>query len=179
MKMRFDHTWKSDCRARARLVLQGFSDPDLETQRSDAPTISRRGRMLFYAACARYGFSVEKGDVVGAFLQGTASEEHRHVFGLPPPELLQAMGLDGDKWLVQVLKPGYGLTVAPRRWWQNVCCDMASLGLSSCVLEPCLLILRGPDHRVLGMVVVHVDDFMFGGDLNSNLYRDFRTALGK
>ena len=58
MKMRFVYTWKSDGRAKSRLVLQGFSDPDMETQRSNAPTISRRGRMLFFAACARYGFAI-------------------------------------------------------------------------------------------------------------------------
>ena len=79
MKMRFVYTWKSDGRAKARLVLQGFTDPDLKTQLTDALTISKRGRSLFLAACARNKFWVEKADVIGAFLQGTASEESRQV----------------------------------------------------------------------------------------------------
>ena len=118
MKMRFVYTWKSDGRAYARLVLQGFTDPDLEMQHTDAPTISKRGRSLFLAACARNKFWVEKADVIGAFLQGTASEESMQVYGNPPPELAQALGVRTGDWLAQVLKPAYGLTVAPRRWWQ-------------------------------------------------------------
>ena len=126
LKMRFAQTWKSDGRAKARLVLQGFSDLGRETQRSGAPTISRRGHMLFCAACAWYGFTIEKGDVVGAFFRSSASEEHRHVVGLPP-----------------------------------------------------VWVLRGPDNRVIGLVVVPVGDSRLVGNLYDVEYRNFRTALGQ
>ena len=158
MKMRFVYTWKSDGRAKARLVLQGFTDPDLETQRTDAPTISKRGRSLFLAACARNKFWVEKADVIGAFLQGTASEESRQVYGNPPPELAQALGVKPGDWLVQVLKPAYGTTVAPRRWWQQVCTDLAKLGWVASELEPCLWRLESPDGSLAGLILslIHI-----------------------
>ncbi len=86
MKMRFVQTWKSTGTAKARLVLQGFTDPDLTELRSDAPTISKRGRMIFFVATSHFALIAEKADVVGAFLQSTHTEEVRNVFGMPPDE---------------------------------------------------------------------------------------------
>ena len=139
MKTRFVQTWKSTGAAKARLVLQGFTDPDLMELRSDAPTISKRGRMIFFVATSHFTLVAEKADVVGAFLQSTNTEEVRNVFGMPPDELLDAMGCSHlkGKVLVQILKPVCGLTVAPRRWWQQVCKDLLRLGLIQSKVEPC------------------------------------------
>ena len=84
----------------------------------------------------------------------------------------------GD-WLVQVLKPAYGLTVAPRRWWQQVCSDLAKLGWVASELEPCLWRLENPDGSLAGLIIVHVDDFLIGGNHENPHFQAARSALEK
>ena len=84
----------------------------------------------------------------------------------------------GD-WLVQVLKPAYGLTVAPRRWWQQVCSDLAKLGWVASELEPCLWRLENPDGSLAGLIIVHVDDFLIGGNRENPHFQAARSALEK
>ena len=75
---------------------------------------------------------------MGAFLQGdTDTEEKRKVYTDPVPELRAAMNLKGDE-ICQVLKAGYGLTAAPRRWWEQVRRDLAKIGLTALRTEPCV-----------------------------------------
>ena len=97
------------------------------------------------ATYARNEFWVEEADVIGAFLQGSASEESRQVYGSPPPEFAHALGVKPGERLAQVLQSAYGFTVAPRRWWRQVCSDLAKLGWVASELEPCLWRLENPD----------------------------------
>ena len=51
MTMRWVLTWKTEDdgtqKAKARLVVKGFTDPDLVTLRSESPTLSRLGKHWF------------------------------------------------------------------------------------------------------------------------------------
>ena len=47
MRMRCVITRKPDCSLKARLVIQGFTDPQLGAMPSASPTVSTRGRQLF------------------------------------------------------------------------------------------------------------------------------------
>ena len=47
MRMRWVITRKSDDSLKARLVIQGFTDPQLGAKPTASPTVSRRGRQLF------------------------------------------------------------------------------------------------------------------------------------
>lgn len=108
----------------------GFTDPNLLKLRSDALTVSRCRRMTFRQAAADNQWSTEKGDVVGAFLQGRQStDEPRWVYIKPVPELRRPMNLS-EGHLAQLLKAGYGLTSAPRQWWPQVSPDMEALSAS-------------------------------------------------
>ena len=116
MKSRWVLTWKSDGSAKARMVLIGFTDPDLTDLRTDSPTVSRRARMMFLQLCANRRWKVKKGDVVGAFLQNdTETEKARQIYTDAVPEIKAAMNMKEDE-VCQLLKAGYGLTSAPRRW---------------------------------------------------------------
>lgn len=75
----------------ARLVVQGFTDPDLAHLRSESPSASRRARQLFFSLCASLGLHIHKGDVTRAFLQGDASELERDVLCEPVKELATAL----------------------------------------------------------------------------------------
>jgi len=72
MKARFVLKWTSDGRAKARLVLQGFGDPDLlqGELNTSSPTLARSSRqcLLAIATCSMWKLFIS--DVSTAFLQG-------------------------------------------------------------------------------------------------------------
>ena len=76
MKARFVLKWAGDgkggLRAKARLVLQGFSDPDLLNGELDtsSPTLGRSSRQIMLALMSLLGWSATVADVTTAFLQG-------------------------------------------------------------------------------------------------------------
>ena len=81
-------------------------------------------------------FSIEKGDVKNAFLQGTFDEEtHGELAPEPVPVLRKALNLREDE-IVVLTKACYGLMDAPRRWWKSLVRDTQQLGWRSCRHEP-------------------------------------------
>ena len=66
-------------KAKARLVVKGFTDPDLTEIRSESPTLSRLPRQLILQLSAMRGFRLRKGDVKTAFLSGDREEARRCV----------------------------------------------------------------------------------------------------
>ena len=109
----------------------------------------------------------------------------RNVFGMPPDELLDAMNCSHlkSKVLVRILKPVYGLTVAPRRWWQQVCKDLLRLGWIQSKVEPCLWYVLGKltagGCRPIALLIVHVDDFLISGNPKDQRFQQLRTGLLK
>eukprot|EP00969_Alexandrium_andersonii_P146983 6499728-Alexandrium_andersonii.AAC.1 len=89
MRMRWVLSWKDSSeagqprKAKARLVLLGFTDKDLEHLKTESPTPSRRSRMLFYQLAANRGWPTWMGDVTAAFLQGDDTELERELFAEP------------------------------------------------------------------------------------------------
>ena len=72
MTMRSVHTWKmgedvGETKAKARLVVKGFTDPHLTEIRSESPTLSRLSRQLILQVSASRGFRLRKGDVRTTF----------------------------------------------------------------------------------------------------------------
>ena len=108
MKMRWVLTWKELPeeeqnvegevlrKAKARLVVIGYTDPDLTEIPRDSPTLAVRTRFMMYAIAAASKWKLYKGDIETAFLQGPKDEVSRRVYGKPPPELLKRLGLSDD-----------------------------------------------------------------------------------
>ena len=70
MTMRWVLTWKAvdddltkDRKAKARLVVKGFTDPDLVTLRAESPTLSRLGKHFLLQTVASKHWTIVKGDV--------------------------------------------------------------------------------------------------------------------
>ncbi len=103
LKMRWIYTFKQDGTAKARIVTKGYADPDLENLTRTSPTMTRRTRGLFLTKCALHSWTVLKGDVRGAFLQGLESEKDREIYAKPVVELAHALG-GGPQDNVQILK---------------------------------------------------------------------------
>ena len=77
-------------------------------------------------------FSIEKGDVKNAFLQGTIDDKtHGDLAEEPVPELRKALNLREDE-IVMLTKACYGLIDAPRRRWKSLFRDTQQLGWHSC-----------------------------------------------
>ena len=64
---------------KARLVVNGFTDPDLTTLRAKLPTLSKAARRMILQLGASLNFTFEVGDVKTAFLQGYKSDKDRDV----------------------------------------------------------------------------------------------------
>ena len=114
---------------------------------------------------ARKRWKIRKGDVTAAFLQGKPSEEKRETYVDAPVEVKEALNMKGGDRL-QLLVAAYGTVHAPRQWWKTVEEDFGKLGLTAMTAEPCLWCAyeRG---RLVGMILVHVDDFLIAGDERS------------
>ena len=75
LRCRFVLTWKRDeaqpdgKKPKARLVVLGFADPDIERLRSEAPVASRRADSIFWPCGPASGWRAHKADAVTAFLQ--------------------------------------------------------------------------------------------------------------
>ena len=133
MSMRWILTWKDapeNSIAKARLVIKGFTDPDLTSIRAEAPTLSKLGRHMLLQMAASHNFTLEMGDVKTAFLQGDRGEAERDVYARPVPELARYLGLT-DAQIIRLEGAVYGLRNAPRRWWMRVKRDMENLGWRS------------------------------------------------
>ena len=78
--MRWAHTWKvvsedtGETKAKARLDVKGFTDPDLTEIRSESPTLSRLSRQLILQLRVSRGVRLRKDDVKTAFLSGDREE---------------------------------------------------------------------------------------------------------
>ena len=113
--------------AKARLVIQGFTDPDLTTIRAEAPTLSKLARHMILQMAASHHFTLEMGDMKTAFLQGDRGEAERDVYAKPVPELARYLSLTAEQ-IIRLEGAVYGLRNAPRRWWHRVKRDMEALG---------------------------------------------------
>ena len=56
----------------------------------------------------------------------------------------------------------YGLRQASRTFNKRLVVDLKRIGFKRCLSDPCVLRFMMGD-EVLGMVVIHVDDILFGG----------------
>ena len=76
----------------------------------------------------RRGWGLLKGDVKTAFLQGDENQLGRSIFGYPPEELREAIGLEPGQ-LIQFAKAAYGLTIASREFYKKAGRIIHNLGL--------------------------------------------------
>lgn len=84
MRMRWVLTWRrqpdSTQKGKARLVVLGYTAPDLLEVETASSTPSRRARNLFYVKAAEHNWTTYLADVSTTFLQSNKTEEHRNIF---------------------------------------------------------------------------------------------------
>ena len=91
------------------------------------------------------GFSVFKGDISRAFLQG--QQLARQLYIRPPQELRTKLKLAPNDF-VKLNKGAYGLVQAPRLWFESPRDFLLELGFAQTLFDPCLLVLRRPGYEL-------------------------------
>ncbi|CAL4144076.1 unnamed protein product, partial [Meganyctiphanes norvegica] len=137
---------------KARLVARGFEEDKSKLQ-TDSPTCSRESVRLLITLASSWGWKCHTVDVQAAYLQGNAIS--RLVFLKPPKEFD-----DGSLW--QLNKTVYGLCDAAREWYDKVSFELSALGVTKCSVDNSLFFWHVQE-VLEGMVVVHVDDFLWCG----------------
>ena len=138
---------------RARLTARGFQEEgEFPT---DSPTVQKHSMRLLLAIAATEGWDICTTDISSAFLQG--SEMDRDVYVKPPKEANQADKL----WLLN--KCLYGLKDASRKWYLRVVDKLKELDFDTCKFDSGMFFLF-KNGRLIGIVALHVDDFLHAGD---------------
>jgi len=183
MSMRWVLTWKvpdgstdvANRTAKARLVVKGFTDPDLTTIRAEAPTLSRMGKHLLLQLAASNGWQLTKGDVKTAFLQGDSGEGKREVYAQPTAEIRKILNMS-DTEIMKLERAVYGLRNAPRAWYTRLRADLLKIGARQHQLDSCLfMVYEGAN--LVGMIGVYVDDCLIAGNVRSKAFKTFTEKL--
>ncbi len=151
-----------DRKAKARLVVLGYLDPSIEKLNRDSPTLSKHARMLLLQLIASNGWNLQSFDIKAAFLQGKTQKDR--IIGIEPvPELTEALKLKPNE-ICRLTKSAYGLIDAPFLWYQTLKEHLVYLGFEVSPFDPCLYVLRDEQFRPHGVIGIHVDDGLCGGD---------------
>ena len=149
--------------AKARLIVLGYQDPQLDTIPRDSPTLGRTSKMLIAQVIASMHWTLMSFDIKAAFLQGRTQED-RVIAIEPVPEMVSAMDLKPNE-VCRLVKSAYGLIDAPFLWYSELDRTLRSLNFIPSPFDPCLYLYyhdktKGPS----GILGVHVDDGLCGGD---------------
>ena len=160
---------------KARLVVLGYTDPNLADIPRDSPTMTKLSRMLILQLAASQSWNIESFDVKTAFLRG--SEQGKRLLGLEPTiELRQRLKLKQDE-ILQLLKGAYGRVDAPYLWFMELRKALLELNFVQAPFDPCVFILpnihSGAPEGIIG---VHVDDGLCGG---SSYFQEQLSRLEK
>ena len=102
-------------------------------------------------------------DIKAAFLQGK-TQDNRTIAIEPVPEMRREMNMK-DNEVCKLVKSAYGLIDAPYLWYTELDRNLKALNFIQSPFDPCLYILYRPNSsRISGILGVHVDDGLCGGD---------------
>ena len=158
-------------KCKARIVLLGYTDPDLGSLDTAAPTLSRRSRQLTLSLSTLRRWKTYKADAKSAFLQGRETQKNRDIFIVPVSELSESLGIPPGEG-ARMLKAAYGLVSAPREWFGEVD-EVASnkCKMNRLKTDPCVWIKQDPTTgRTIGYFASHVDDFLVAGEWDNPLW---------
>ena len=176
VNMRWLLTWKvkedGTKKAKARAVLLGYQDPSYAQRETAAPVMTRQTRQLLLQIAASRQWSIHKGDVTGAFLQGRSYPDT--LYCIPTDEICSAMGLPPGA-ITKLKRACYGLVDAPLEWYRTVAEFLEEIGLTRTWSDACCWTYR-VDGELRGLIAGHVDDFLFAG---SSTDRGWQEILAK
>ena len=138
---------------KARLVARGFEENTYEL-RKDSPTCQKESLRSFLCILAAKQWRLSSIDIKSAYLQGIPI--NRTLYIKPPKEA-------NTNKLWRLKKCPYGLADAGRHWYIKVQHELKALGGKQLPLDQSVYVWQDADGQTEGMMVVHVDDFIYGG----------------
>ena len=164
LRTRWVLSWKKnegDTSAKARLVVLGFEDPDIDTVPNDSPTLGKDGRNLILQHVASSKWTLLSFDIKTAFLRGRGDGRK---LGLEPPrEMREMMQLEPDE-IVALDGGAYGRIDGPYLWFKEFSHVAKQLGFIQAPMDACVFALPKAGGGTHGMLGMHVDDGIGGGD---------------
>ena len=174
LKSRWVLTWKNveaddqtpaHKKAKARLVVLGYQDPQLTSVARDSPTLTKEGRNTILQLVASCQWDLISLDIKTAFLRGKADEQNPLAME-PPDESRRKVQLSKDQ-VCALVGNAYGRVDAPLLFYKELSKQLKTLKFRTHPLEPCAFILEsgeGSQRKLHGALGVHVDDGVGGGD---------------
>ncbi|CAE7247758.1 RE1, partial [Symbiodinium sp. CCMP2592] len=171
-----DAEGKEQVKAKARIVVLGYSAPNLLEEPTTSPTMSRLTRQLMLNMASAMKWPIGSGDVKTAFLQARPEERSQRLLAKPLPELAEALGLQPHE-AVELTGSAYGLAQAPREWFLDIQKTLKKLGGRPSRTDPCLWRIIDANGKVCGLIGSYVDDFLFTGDPSSPTWIRFLKSF--
>ena len=146
LEARFLLTWKQDEQgkdiAKARLVIQGFNDPDALAGKLEisSPTGTRLARQILLLEASVRRWTIESADVKTAFLQ--SAPQDRSLFVKLPLDAARLLRREQFPYM-KLVKPVYGAVDAPREWFLEATRRLKSCDFIVHPLDPCFFMAFG------------------------------------
>ena len=122
-------------KAKARLVIIGYEDPDLSTIKNDSPTLSKDGRQMVLQQVSSHNWPLISFDISTAFLHGKGDGRNLGIH--PPPEIKEALSMD-DSDQCALNGGAYGRVDAPYLWFCELRDELLKQNCRQCPLDPCV-----------------------------------------
>ena len=181
-------TWKNVGTGKfpkARLCALGVQDPRLTTLPTSSLTLTSDGESAILQWIVNEGHLLESGELKTSFLSGDPNPAYKGsdaLYIVPPSDLKRWLKL-GPEDVLRLRKAVCGLINAPLRWHQRLGRALRQAGFVSLQVDPCVWILtasspsvspvpetqmerRKRQRNVQGVLGVHVDDLVGGGNLS-------------
>eukprot|EP00435_Cladocopium_sp_Y103_P037857 s79_g10.t1 len=180
LKARFVLKWADDgkggTKAKARSVLQGYSDPDLlsGSLETSSPTLNRTSCQVLLSIGVLQEWEFLAADAATAFLQG--DQQARSLWCKLPKDVCDTLNIRHGS-LMRLLKPIHGQADAPRAWYQVARRRLEEIGFSQHPLDGCLFRLFDNNGQLCCLIGLHVDDMLISGDYNNECYLSAKKSL--
>ena len=126
-------------KAKARLVILGYEDPDITNIPRDSPTLQKESRSLLLQMCASQKWTARSFNIETAFLRGSRRDDR--LLGMDPPTKMREQLNMKESEICELLKSAYGLVNAPYLWYQELKECLLQLDFQISPLDKCLFSL--------------------------------------
>jgi hypothetical protein len=172
------HPGTSDEQFKARLVILGHMDPMKGVVVNEAPTLRTASMRLLISIASAFGWQIASRDVTGAFLQ--SNDIRRDIYVQLSAATLRLLKHDGDRALLHLKRPQYGLADSPTYWWLRFReHHLEDMQCSQVPMDPCFFFHCDPDKALTGLIGVHVDDTILTGTASFFSKEDAKSSVFK
>lgn len=160
-------------RFKARLVIQGFADPNVYSKDEIYSPVSSIDDVRFLLSFAnKNNLDLFQLDVKTAFLNSKI--ENLVYMNLPPG--LTVSENDSKQNVCLLKKALYGLKISRKQWFDKFTDTVASIGFKPYIFKPCLF--HWLSYQKYVFLLLYVDDILMTGNCNEKIQETIRE-LGK